>query len=145
MSRQWPGKVWDAINQLAELDLAHYDRHVFDREAFLGKARAKRADQHRTVIDRLLFANPDVTVDEIVATCNPTPLSKPNPVVVTAAAQSELYKLNDQRRVPLPPNPPDCPTCSNTGLANNQPCTCERGRFKSFISSLVKPPLAKGA
>ena len=145
MSRRWPGKVWDAINRLAELDLAHYDRHVFDREAFLGKARAKRADQHKDLIDRLLFANPDVTVDEIVAACNPTPIAKPDQTVRTAAAQWKLYELNDQKRQPLPAPPADCPTCANTGIDGTDLCTCTRGRFRNFVRNLSTPQLAEGA
>lgn len=77
MSRSdWPRAAWDAINRLAELDLAHYTRHVHHREAFLGKARAQRVLQHEALIDSLLRRNPAVSTEQIVLACNPKPVSQ---------------------------------------------------------------------
>ena len=145
MGNSWPQPVWQALNQLAELDLSHYGSHVFDREKFLGTARAKRADQHRAVIESMLATNPRVTCDELVAVCNPAPRVKPDPLARTAAAQARLYALNDVGREPLPAPPVDCVSCANEGVVDGVLCTCERGRFVAFVRSMTKPPLVEEA
>jgi hypothetical protein len=77
MSRKdWPQSAWAAINALAELDLAHYPNHVHNREAFLGKARTERVLQHQSLIDALVADDPYVTVEQLVAACNPQPLER---------------------------------------------------------------------
>lgn len=141
----WPASVWEAINRLAEADLSNYKHHVFDREKFLGTARAKRVEQHRTEIGTLLASEPNPTAEHVAHVLNPKKPEQPHPSDVTQKAQNLMYALNDQKREPLPRAPLDCPTCTNTGLVAEQPCTCERGRFRAFIRSFRRPDLAEGA
>lgn len=140
----WPKPVWDALNRLAELDLANYRAHVFDREAFLGTARARRADQHRTEIDTLLAVEPNPTAEHVAHVLNPKKPELPHPNDVTQKAQNLMYALNDRNREPLPPPLTDCATCANQGVVAGQPCTCARGRFVAFVRTLTHP-LTKGA
>jgi len=129
--------VWDAINRLAELDLSRYSgKPIFDREAFLGSARAWRVEQHKALIADLLSADPNVTCEQVVKACNPQPAGKPNHVVRTAEAASKLYEINDAKREPLPPAPPDCATCQNTGHVGQGRCSCQRGRFGALVDRL---------
>ena len=144
MSTSWPKPVWEALNRLAELDLANYRTHVFDREAFLGTARAKRADQHRTLIDRTLADDPQTTCDTLLEILNPPPAVKPDPLARTAAAQARLYELNDRQREPLPPPLTDCAACNNQGVIAGVTCGCQRGMFVAFVRTLTHP-LTKGA
>lgn len=74
-TKTWPAAVWEAINTLADRDLAHYRHHVHDREAFLGTARAKRVAQHHTLIHKLLAGNPNITSTELVEACSPAPVT----------------------------------------------------------------------
>lgn len=139
MTTTWTPAVWQAIDVLANLDLANYSKHVFDREAFLGTARRKRAEQHRSTIDGLLAANPGVTCDELVNACNPQAKTKPDPQASTAAAWAVKAAENDRKRLedPLPPPPPACSTCTSTGLTGSGFCGCERGRARLLIHRMI--------
>lgn len=140
----WPQPVWQALDRLAREDLANYRAHVFDREAFLGTARARRADQHRTEIDTLLAVEPNPTAEHVAHVLNPKKPELPHPNDVTQKAQNLMYALNDQNREPLPPPLTDCATCANTGVLETGTCLCARGRFVAFVRTLTHP-LTKGA
>lgn len=125
----WPPAVWQAIDELAQLDLAHYPKHVHDRQAFLGKARAKRVEQHRVTIDALVGSGL-ATKEEILAVCNPQPVHQDPP----------MAQRRDYDRVfpvaPFPPLPEPCHVCRNSGRVEAGYCTvCERGTAKRAIDA----------
>lgn len=136
MTRDWPPVVWEAINRLAEADLANYPHHVANREKFLAKARAERVSQHASRISALVTFRPSITVEEIVADLNPAPKAKPDPLARTARAAQAMYERNDERREPLPDAPPSCELCANTGRLVGGCCGCERGQVVALIDRM---------
>lgn len=135
--RRWPAAAWNAINQLAETDLARYDaKPIYDPEMFLRTARARRLERHRSLIDSLLAVNPHLDASVIVAACEPAPKVKPDPLAGTARAAEVIFAHNDERREPPPAAPPACELCANTGRLPEGCCGCERGQVVALIDRM---------
>lgn len=127
MTASWTPSAWEAINRLAELDLAHYPKHVHNRDAFLGKARAERVIQHREVIDRLLASDPSATAEQIAEACNPAPVANPEP---------EWARRRDYDRTV-----PACRSCDGLGLVPAE----SDGEYEAFTFCPECHPRARRA